>query len=181
MSNQVPPFQWNMILLSTFVCQDNHFESQCLSKGVLKQGISLRLPYYSQSSKNLAILRNAQLEYKYHYDRIINDPIVLSIIQYITNRNANKWKVCKNKITKCIVFHIDGLMQKDVTPLLTHWSYVFLALTHRYIWSIIKCISVLRHHHHRRHRRRHRHRHRHHHNHQSSSFSFSSAYSSPPS
>ena len=29
--------------------------------------------------------------------------------------------------------YIDGLVQEDVTPLLTHWSYVFLALTHRYI------------------------------------------------
>ena len=28
--------------------------------------------------------------------------------------------------------HIDGLVQEDVTPLLTHWSYVFAALTHRY-------------------------------------------------
>ena len=27
--------------------------------------------------------------------------------------------------------HIDELV-KDVTPLLMHWSYVFLALTHRY-------------------------------------------------
>ena len=26
-----------------------------------------------------------------------------------------------------------GYCKKDVTPLLTHWSYVFLALTHRYI------------------------------------------------
>ena len=26
-----------------------------------------------------------------------------------------------------------GWCNKDVTPLLTHWSYVFLALTHRYI------------------------------------------------
>ena len=26
-----------------------------------------------------------------------------------------------------------GLYKKDVTPLLTHWSYVFVALTHRYI------------------------------------------------
>ena len=29
--------------------------------------------------------------------------------------------------------YIDGLVQKDVTPLLMHWSYVFLALTHRYV------------------------------------------------
>ena len=28
-------------------------------------------------------------------------------------------------------FDVDGLVQKDVTPLLTHWSYFFLALTHR--------------------------------------------------
>ena len=27
---------------------------------------------------------------------------------------------------------IDGLTKKDVTPLLTHWSYVFLAITQRY-------------------------------------------------
>ena len=26
-----------------------------------------------------------------------------------------------------------GQCKKDVTPLLTHWSYVFLALTHRYV------------------------------------------------
>ena len=26
--------------------------------------------------------------------------------------------------------YVDGLYKKDVTPLLTHWSYVFLALTH---------------------------------------------------
>ena len=33
--------------------------------------------------------------------------------------------------------HIDGWVQKkDVTPLLTHWSYVFLALTHRYVWHL---------------------------------------------
>ena len=25
-----------------------------------------------------------------------------------------------------------GLCKKDVTPLLSHWSYVFLSLTHRY-------------------------------------------------
>ena len=28
---------------------------------------------------------------------------------------------------------IDGLVQNDVTPLLIHWSYVFLALTHWYV------------------------------------------------
>ena len=33
-----------------------------------------------------------------------------------------------------VVYHIDGLVQERcITPLLTHWSYVFLALTHWYI------------------------------------------------
>ena len=31
------------------------------------------------------------------------------------------------------LLHIDGLVQERLTPLLMHWSYVFLALTHRYI------------------------------------------------
>ena len=31
---------------------------------------------------------------------------------------------------------IDVLVQENVSPLLTHWSYVFLALSHRYIISI---------------------------------------------
>ena len=26
-----------------------------------------------------------------------------------------------------------GQCKKDITPLLTHWSYVFLALTHQYV------------------------------------------------
>ena len=30
-----------------------------------------------------------------------------------------------------------GYCKKDITPLLTHWSYVFLALTHRIILSSI--------------------------------------------
>ena len=29
-----------------------------------------------------------------------------------------------------------GWCKKEVTPLLTHWSYVFLALTHRYMQSL---------------------------------------------
>ena len=35
--------------------------------------------------------------------------------------------------------HIDGLVQEDVTPLLTHWKNVFLSLSHRYqfIFSIV--------------------------------------------
>ena len=28
-----------------------------------------------------------------------------------------------------------GLCKKDVTPLLTHWGYIFLALTHRHVSS----------------------------------------------
>ena len=30
---------------------------------------------------------------------------------------------------------LQGLCKKDVTPLLTHWSYVFFALTHRFVSS----------------------------------------------
>ena len=37
--------------------------------------------------------------------------------------------------------HIDGLVQENVTPLLTHWSYVFLELTHRYEWGSLKHLS----------------------------------------
>ena len=29
--------------------------------------------------------------------------------------------------------HIDGLVQIEVTPVLTYWGYVFPVLTHRYI------------------------------------------------
>ena len=43
--------------------------------------------------------------------------------------------------------HVDRLVQENVTPLLTHWSYVFLALTHRYVkvtrvtWQVDTLIS----------------------------------------
>ena len=33
------------------------------------------------------------------------------------------------------VVYMDGLIQEDVTPLLMHCSYVFLALTHQYVVS----------------------------------------------
>ena len=36
-----------------------------------------------------------------------------------------------NSIANALELHC---CKKDVTPLLTHWSYVFLALTHRHIW-----------------------------------------------
>ena len=32
--------------------------------------------------------------------------------------------------------NVDGLVQKDVTSLLRHWSYVFLALTHRCVINV---------------------------------------------
>ena len=37
-----------------------------------------------------------------------------------------------------------GLCKKDITPLLTHWSYVFRALTHQYLMSVVhsKCIFL---------------------------------------
>ena len=35
-----------------------------------------------------------------------------------------------------------GKCKKDVTPLLTHWSYVFLALTHRYVLLVAKYFHI---------------------------------------
>ena len=49
-------------------------------------------------------------------------------------------EVWRFSLTKVIAVwrHIDGLVQKkDVTPLLMHWSYVFLALIHRYICNLV--------------------------------------------
>ena len=37
------------------------------------------------------------------------------------------WQICFISMGQC---------KKDVTPLLTHWSYIFLALTHRYVVQI---------------------------------------------
>ena len=34
--------------------------------------------------------------------------------------------------------HFDGLVPENSTPLLTHWSYVFLALTHRFVWYVFR-------------------------------------------
>ena len=39
--------------------------------------------------------------------------------------------------------NIDGLLQKKVTPLLTHWSYVFLAFTHWYMLRGQLCTNPL--------------------------------------
>ena len=42
-----------------------------------------------------------------------------------------------------------GYCKKDLTPLLMHWSYIFLALTHRYVCqmetkagSVCVCVCV---------------------------------------
>ena len=40
-------------------------------------------------------------------------------------------------------FHVDGLEQENVTPLLTHWSYVFPALTHRYIYNMLSFVDAV--------------------------------------
>ena len=48
-----------------------------------------------------------------------------------------------NMVRSCMVHHLDGLVQKDVTPLLTHWSYIFLALTHWSVWcQTITCSNA---------------------------------------
>ena len=50
------------------------------------------------------------------------------------------WAVfCESKIR---IHYIDGLIQ-DVTPLLTHWSQVSLALTHRYLCDCHDVCSIL--------------------------------------
>ena len=58
-------------------------------------------------------------------------------------------RFCEVSLWLVMYTYINGLMHKDITPLLTHWSYIFLALTHRYfpntnllkafIWA--KCID----------------------------------------
>ena len=44
-------------------------------------------------------------------------------------------------------YQVDGFCKEDVTPLLTHWNYVFLALTHRSgdsgISTTSRCTAVL--------------------------------------
>ena len=43
-------------------------------------------------------------------------------------------------VVRCVTDVISmGWCKKDVTPLLTHWIYVFLALTHRYETSPLDC------------------------------------------
>ena len=44
---------------------------------------------------------------------------------------------------KIIIYQ--NISKKDVTPLLTHWSYIFLALSHQYIpwpWEPIKFVDL---------------------------------------
>ena len=37
-----------------------------------------------------------------------------------------------------LIFYIDGLVHAAVTPLLTHWSYCSLEISHRYYWLVIQ-------------------------------------------
>ena len=39
-------------------------------------------------------------------------------------------------------FYFEELVKKDVTPLLTHWNYVFLALTHRYVFTVYRWVRT---------------------------------------
>ena len=48
---------------------------------------------------------------------------------------AKPW-ICVSRHEKYAGFNIDGLMQERLTPLLIHWSYVFLALTHQYTTNV---------------------------------------------
>ena len=47
-----------------------------------------------------------------------------------TNDNYDNTKIASTYLR----VHIDMLVQEDVTPLLSHWRYVFLALSHIYIY-----------------------------------------------
>ena len=40
---------------------------------------------------------------------------------------------CINPSICSVAFDINCECKKDLTPLLMHWSYIFLALTHRYV------------------------------------------------
>ena len=40
-----------------------------------------------------------------------------------------------------LCIHVDGLVQKNVTPLLTHWSYVSLAPSHPCIQRLLKVMD----------------------------------------
>ena len=64
-----------------------------------------------------------------------------------------KCKIVKSQKIKCkisfflssnIKYYVDGLCKKEVTPVLTHWSYVFLAITHQCITYSNQCAWYLR-------------------------------------
>ena len=58
---------------------------------------------------------------------------VVSLNRLLNNSQFTCDLRCLNPIGTCTVMTISmGWCKKDVTPLLIHWSYVFLALTHRY-------------------------------------------------
>ena len=54
--------------------------------------------------------------------------------------DANAWIF----INLQMVYDIHGICKKDVAPLLTHRSYVFLALTNRYFLCLIRKWNLLR-------------------------------------
>ena len=58
----------------------------------------------------------------------------LDLIDNISSGNGSvpSDNKAESKLTQISVVISMGLCKKDVTPLLTHWSYIFLALTHRY-------------------------------------------------
>ena len=43
------------------------------------------------------------------------------------------------------IVHVDGKYKKDANPLLTHWSYVFLALIHRCVCCVVECLQSSQH------------------------------------
>ena len=56
----------------------------------------------------------------------------LCLQQHIYIEMTSWFPVSQHSTETNMVIILMGLFKKDITPLLTHWSYVFLALTHRY-------------------------------------------------
>ena len=72
---------------------------------------------------------------KFSSDIMTNNGVTLNHISHqiwISMEKSVNEMGPESKLTSISVTILMGQCKKDVTPLLTHWSYVFLALTHWY-------------------------------------------------
>ena len=79
--------------------------------------------------------RWASLSYRYFlFHDNVNRQIIWVFVGYVNSMSkCDGDDSINNFAITCIVYPISmGWCKKDVTPLLTHWSYIFLAPTHRY-------------------------------------------------